>query len=149
MVSQTCSWCTPPTVSHSESRFPEPLFCTVLPRLNVQLTSSPAPTALSNGVTMIETQADWVISAIEKLERENIRSFEATIAAEDDWMAIIEDLNKDTLYPLTNSWWNKANLPGRKAQMLTHPGGIEMYESQCREKLDIWEGFDLVYEQDA
>lgn len=98
---------------------------------------------------MIETQADWVISAIEKLERENIRSFEATIAAEDDWMAIIEDLNKDTLYPLTNSWWNKANLPGRKAQMLTHPGGIEMYESQCREKLDIWEGFDLVYEQDA
>lgn len=95
---------------------------------------------------MIEAQADWVTSAIRKLEEENVRSFEPTTAAEDAWSALIEDLNKPTLYPLTNSWWNKANLPGQRAQMLTHPGGIEMYERQCREKLEGWQGFDLVHE---
>lgn len=81
------------------------------------------------------------------MESENIRSIEATLAAEDEWITLIEDLNKPTLYPLTSSWWNKANLPGRKAQMLTHPGGIEMYEKQCREKLNTWDGFDLVYDE--
>jgi hypothetical protein len=98
---------------------------------------------------MIEEQADWVASAIEKLEREKIRSFEAPTAAEGDWMAVIEDLTKDTLYPSTNSLWNKVILPGHKAPMLTHPGGIEMYEMQCKEKLDKWEGFDLIKEEDA
>ncbi|KAI1622207.1 hypothetical protein EDD37DRAFT_594245 [Exophiala viscosa] len=106
-----------------------------------------APTALSNGTTMIEAQSDWVASAIDKLENEGVLSCEPTKDAEDEWGSMIADLNKPTLYPFTNSWWNKANLPGQKAQMLTHPGGIEMYEKQCREKLAGWKGFDLVYEK--
>jgi hypothetical protein len=104
---------------------------------------------LSNGITMIEMQADWVTSAIEKLEREGVSSFEPTKTAEDEWDAVIEDLNGPTLFPFTDSWWNKANLPGKKGQMLTHPGGIEMYERQCREKLEGWQGFDLIYQKDG
>lgn len=96
---------------------------------------------------MLEAQADWVASAIHKLEQEGVRSFEATSAAEDEWSTIIENLNKPTLYPFTNSWWNKANMPGQKAQTLIHPGGIEMYERQCLEKLKDWDGFDLVHEK--
>jgi hypothetical protein len=96
---------------------------------------------------MIEAQSDWVVSAMDKLEKEGVLSFEPTKDAEDEWCTMIEDLNKPTLYPLTNSWWNKANLPGKKAQMLTHPGGIAMYEEQCREKLASWKGFDLAYDK--
>lgn len=94
---------------------------------------------------MIETQSDWVVSAIEKLEKEGVSAFEPSTEAEDEWGQVIEELNKPTLYPFTNSWWNKANLPGKKSQILTHPGGIEMYEKQCRDKLDGWKGFQLVY----
>lgn len=65
--------------------------------------------------------------------------------AEDDWDAMIDAMNKPTLFPLTNSWWNRATIPGQKVQILTHPGGIEMYEGQIREKLNGWQGFDVAY----
>jgi hypothetical protein len=96
---------------------------------------------------MIEAQSDWVVSAIEKLEKDGASSFEPTKDAEDGWSSMIEELNKPTLYPFTNSWWNKANLPGKKSQILTHPGGIEMYERQCRETLEGWKGFEIVYDK--
>ncbi len=98
---------------------------------------------------MIEAQSDWVVSTIAKLEKEGVCSIEPTREAEEEWSTLIEDLNKPTLYPFTNSWWNKPNLPGRKAQILTHPGGIERYERQCGETLEGWKGFALVYNNAA
>lgn len=90
---------------------------------------------------MIETQCDLVANAIERMERENIRSIEATTAAEDEWNSIIEEMNKNTLYPLTNSWWNGGNIPGKKPQNITHTAGIAVYEAQCKERLENWIGF--------
>lgn len=58
---------------------------------------------------------------------------------------MIDTMSNYTLLPLTNSWWNAANVPGKKVQMLTHPGGIQMYEAQCRETLKDWKGFTVVY----
>ncbi len=104
-----------------------------------------APTALSNGPTIIEAQCDFVVSAIEKLEKEGAKTLEPTRQAEDEWDDMIDAMNKPTLFPLTNSWWNAANVPGKKIQILTHPGGIEMYEQQCRQTLADWKGFDVTY----
>jgi hypothetical protein len=36
-------------------------------------------------------------------------------------------------------------VPGKKIQILTHPGGIAMYEGQCKEALQEWKGFNVVY----
>jgi hypothetical protein len=105
----------------------------------------PAPTALSNGPTIIEAQSDFVMSTITKLESENARYFEATAQAEDEWDGLIDTMANYTLLPLTNSWWNASNIPGKKPQQLTHPGGIQMYEKQCLEKLEGWQGFNVVY----
>lgn len=111
-----------------------------------ELTSSPiAPTALSNGPTIIEAQCDFITSAIEKLEKEGAKSVEPVKEAEDEWDTMIDAMNKYTLFPLTNSWWNGANVPGKRIQILTHPGGIEMYEGQCRDTLKDWKGFNVVY----
>ncbi|EXJ86201.1 hypothetical protein A1O1_06571 [Capronia coronata CBS 617.96] len=104
-----------------------------------------APTALSNGPTLIELQCDWVVSAIEKLEKEGATRIEAKSAAEDDWIAMIDTMNERTLFPLTDSWWNKATIPGQKAQVLTYPEGIETYEAQVREKLEEWQGFEVTH----
>jgi hypothetical protein len=106
---------------------------------------SAAPTALSNGPTIIEAQSDFVVSAIEKLEKEGAKTLEPVRQAEDEWDDMIDAMNKPTLFPLTNSWWNAANVPGKKIQILTHPGGIEMYEQQCRQTLTDWKGFEVVY----
>ena len=45
---------------------------------------------------------------------------------------------------LFSSWWNGANIPGKKAECMIYVGGINMYEAQCREKIDGWKGFDVV-----
>ncbi|KAK5237889.1 hypothetical protein LTR47_000982 [Exophiala xenobiotica] len=104
-----------------------------------------APTALSNGPTVIETQCDLITNAIERMEKEDIRSIEATSAAEDEWDSMIQQMNENTLYPLTNSWWNGGNIPGKKPQNLLHTAGVAVYDAQCKERLDRWIGFTVRY----
>ena len=58
---------------------------------------------------------------------------------------MIDAMSKYTLIPLTNSWWNAANVPGKRIQMLTHVGGIHLYEEQCRGTLADWKGFTVVH----
>ena len=102
---------------------------------------------MSNGPTIIEAQADFILAAIEKLEKEGAKSIEPNRDAEDGWDNMIDAMNKYTLFPLTNSWWNAANIPGKRVQILTHPGGIQMYEAQCRETLEGWKGFTVMHAQ--
>lgn len=110
-----------------------------------------APTALSNGTTMIETQCDFACAAIRKvLDSEKnggrkIKSIEALSSAEDEWAAYVNAQNEPTLYPLTESWWTGANIPGKKPQMLTYLLGISEYEKEITGKLERLEGFDVRY----
>jgi hypothetical protein len=110
-----------------------------------QLILETAPTALSNGPTVIETQCELITNAIERMEKEDIRSIEPTSAAEDEWDSMIQQMNENTLYPLTNSWWNGGNIPGKKPQNLLHTAGVAVYGAQCKETLDSWAGFTVKY----
>jgi hypothetical protein len=109
-----------------------------------ELTLSPAPTALSNGPTILECQVDFVVDAIQKLEKESVRSIEPSAEAQSAWCNMISEMAAHTLFPLTNSWWTGGNIPGKKVQMLTYVGGIPKYEQQCRETLNGWKGFEIV-----
>lgn len=112
--------------------------------LDLLLTANPpAPVTLSNGPTLLEVQSEWVTSAIQKLEAQGARSIEATKEAEDGWLHMINDMNKDTLFASTRSWWNRANEPGKAKQWVMHTGGISMYESQIAETLKGWTGFTV------
>jgi len=97
-----------------------------------------APTALSNGPTILECQVDFVVDAIEKLEKESVRTIEPLEEAQMAWVYMINDMSSKTLFPLTNSWWIGDNIPGKKVQMLTYIEGIARYEQQCRETMDGW-----------
>ncbi|KAK3714863.1 hypothetical protein LTR37_007598 [Vermiconidia calcicola] len=102
-----------------------------------------APTALSNGPTCIEAQIEIVVDMVHKMELEGVRRIEAQPTAEEEWKASIDEMVKDTLFPFTNSWWNAANVPGKKAGNMLYVAGIEHYEAACRAKLDGWKGFDV------
>lgn len=106
-----------------------------------------APTALSNGTTIIEAQCDFACAAIRTIltSPHKIKSIEALPAAEDEWAAYVDAQNANTLYPLTASWWTGANIPGKKTQMLTYLLGIPEYEREMRERLARLEGFDVRY----
>ncbi|KIV99317.1 hypothetical protein, variant [Verruconis gallopava] len=103
--------------------------------------SPQAPTAFSNGPTILECQGDFVCDLIARAEAAGARTVEADKKAQDDWKNLIEYMCSTLLVRFTNSWWNGGNIYGKKTQMLTFPAGIDMYEKMCREKLDKWEGF--------
>ncbi|KAH6988314.1 hypothetical protein BKA56DRAFT_477622 [Ilyonectria sp. MPI-CAGE-AT-0026] len=104
---------------------------------------SQAPTALSNGPTILECQVDFVVSAIEKLEAEKVKSIEPSSEAQTGWGDMINETASKTLFPLTNSWWNGGNIPGKKVQLLSYVGGIAEYEKQCLDTLADWKGFEI------
>lgn len=82
-----------------------------------------APTALSNGPTIIEAQVETIVDMIAKLEAEKAESIEAQRAAEVEWKETLDAMSKYTLIPYTDSWWNGANIPGKKAENMIYVGG--------------------------
>ena len=103
-----------------------------------------APTALSNGPTILEAQIDTITDMIAKLEKEGAKSIEPLHSAEVGWKDMLASMNEHTLFPLTSSWWNGGNIPGKKAENMTYVAGIDNYEKQCRETMDGWKGFEVV-----
>ncbi|KAL4965723.1 flavin-containing monooxygenase [Aspergillus stella-maris] len=109
---------------------------------NCFLSYSPhAPTALSNGPTILECQVDFIVDAIAKMENEGLQTIEPTTEAEDKWRAAMDQTAKHTLFANTDSWWTRANIPGKKKEIVTYIRGIGNYETECREALDDWKGF--------
>ncbi|KAF2711829.1 FAD/NAD(P)-binding domain-containing protein [Pleomassaria siparia CBS 279.74] len=106
--------------------------------------SPQAPTALSNGPTILEAQTDFICDTINMLKEQGVKSIEATTEAEEEWRSGMDAMIQHTLYPFTNSWWNGSNIPGRKAQNMTYLGGIDNYERKCREKMVGWKGFEVI-----
>lgn len=70
-----------------------------------------APTALSNGPTIIEAQVETIVDFVAKLEKEGVRSLEAEQQAEEGWRELLDGMTKYTLFPFTDSWWNGSNIP--------------------------------------
>lgn len=95
-----------------------------------------APTAFSNGPTLIEYQGDWITSLISKMEKENVRSVTATPKAESDWNDEVNTAANMTLLPLTDSWYMGSNIPGKPVQSLNYIGGLPTYRERCAKVLD-------------
>jgi len=66
--------------------------------------SSQGPTAFSNGPTCVEVQGSWIVNCLTKMQRENIRTVEATPEAEEDWRKNVQQLSQKSLFHGTNSW---------------------------------------------
>lgn len=96
---------------------------------------------MANGTTIIEAQGDWIADALVKLKKEGIEVIEADPAAAEKWAAEIQEMNEKTLFPLTNSWYMGANIPGKKREQLNYLAGLDTYEQVCREAQKNWDGF--------
>ena len=81
---------------------------------------------------------------IAALGKEGVKSIEPTTAAENGWMELITNMIQGNLMGQTDSWWNGANIPGKKRQVMTYAAGICEYEKVCRETLNGWTGFEIV-----
>ena len=53
------------------------------------------------------------------LEAQNAKSIDALPEAASAWKQGIADVENMTLLPQTSSWWNAANVPGKKVEGMT------------------------------
>lgn len=103
-----------------------------------------APTAFCNGPTCAELHGDWIVDCVKYMRDSGLTRVEATPAAEQEWTQHVRELNDVTLFPLADSWYMGANIPGKKREQLNYPGGLPLYLQKCNDSAEQgYEGFVL------
>lgn len=108
------------------------------------ITGPGSPSVLSNMVVSIEQHVDWITECVEYLAEHGAVSIEATIEAEDRWVDHVNDVANHTLFPLANSWYIGANVPGKPRVFMPYVGGVGNYAKKCEDvAAKGYEGFAL------
>jgi len=82
-------------------------------------------------IASIEQHVDWIADAIDHLGKHQLDRIEPTADAEADWVAHVNQVADSTLYPLANSWYMGANIPGKPRVFMPYVGGFDRYKKQC------------------
>jgi len=97
------------------------------------ITGPGSPSVKSNMIASIEQHVDWIADCLRHLDDKKIRQIEADEGAENSWVDHVNQVADATLYPQANSWYNGANVPGKKRRYMGYVGGIPEYRRQCDE----------------
>jgi hypothetical protein len=95
------------------------------------ITGPGSPSVLSNMVLSIEQHVEWISDCISYLRKRQLASIEATIEAENAWVAHVNQVANYTLLPLANSWYMGANIPGKPRVFMPYVGGVGVYRQKC------------------
>lgn len=108
------------------------------------ITGPGSPSVLSNMMVSIEQHVEWVSDLIEHMRDERKATIEPTLDAQEKWVAHVAESGAATLYPLANSWYMGANVPGKPRVFLPYIGGCGPYRETCDEvAAEGYEGFVL------
>jgi len=108
------------------------------------ITGPGSPSVLSNMMVSIEQHVDWVVDSLAWLRDGGLETIEPTREAEDAWVAHVNDVAYETLYPQANSWYMGANIPGKPRLFLPYIGGVGAYREKCDAvAANGYEGFAL------
>ena len=95
------------------------------------VTGPQSPSVLSNMAVSIEQHVDWIGDCLEYMREHDFETIEPTQTAEDGWNQHCDDCASITLYPLANSWYMGANVPGKPRVFLPYIGGVDNYRGAC------------------
>jgi cation diffusion facilitator CzcD-associated flavoprotein CzcO len=110
------------------------------------ITGPGSPSVLSNMIVSIEQHVDWIADCLVYLREHDRTAIEATVAAEDTWVAHVNEVGHATLYPLANSWYMGANIPGKPRIFMPYIGGVGTYRHICDDVAARgYEGFALTH----
>ncbi|WP_293682416.1 NAD(P)/FAD-dependent oxidoreductase [uncultured Phenylobacterium sp.] len=97
------------------------------------ITGPGSPSVLSNMMVSIEQHVDWISDCLAYLGERQLGLIEASPKAEADWVAHVNEVGDTTLYPLANSWYMGANVPGKPRVFMPYIGGVPVYREKCDE----------------
>jgi cyclohexanone monooxygenase len=108
------------------------------------ITGPGSPSVLSNMMVSIEQHVDWVTDCLAALRQRGATTIEAMEAAEDGWVAHVNEVADTTLMPRANSWYLGANVPGKPRVFMPYVGGVGVYREICDTvAAKDYDGFDL------
>ncbi|KAI9005699.1 putative oxidoreductase [Hyaloraphidium curvatum] len=93
----------------------------------MQVNGPGSPSVLSNMLSAIEQQDEWLDKLIAKADDEGIKALEATTEAQEKWQEKVDSYQDTTIFGGCNSWYLGANVPGKKKRILPFLGGIPLY----------------------
>jgi cyclohexanone monooxygenase len=95
------------------------------------VTGPGSPGVKTQMIASIEQHVDWIAGAIGHLGNHQLDRIEPTPQAESAWVEHVNQVADSTLYPLANSWYMGANIPGKPRVFMPYVGGFDRYKKQC------------------
>ena len=95
------------------------------------VTGPGSPSVLSNMIVSIEQHVDWIADCLAHLRAAGVGVIEADAAAQEAWVAHVNEVAHRTLYPQANSWYMGANIPGKPRVFMPYIGGVGAYRERC------------------
>ena len=114
-----------------------------LPNL-FMITGPQSPGVKSQMILACEQHVDWIADCLAHMRDNELRRIEALPEAEAAWVEHNNEVANGTLYPLANSWYVGANIPGKPRVFMPYVGGVTAYKQKCDEVVARgYEGFVL------
>ena len=108
------------------------------------ITGPGSPSVLSNMIVSIEQHVDWISDCLAWMRERRLEAVEARQDAEDNWVAHVNEVAHNTLYPQANSWYMGANIPGKPRIFMPYIGGVGVYRQICNDiAAKGYEGFAM------
>ena len=108
------------------------------------ITGPGSPGVKSNMMLSIEQHTNWIVDCLQHLRSRHHRRIEVEPEAEESWVTHVREVADSTLYPLANSWYMGANIPGKPLIFMPYVGGVQMYKKKCDEVVaNGYEGFSI------
>ena len=94
-----------------------------------------SPSAATNFIAAMEQHVEWIGDCIAFLGPDGYRTIEALPSAQREWIEHTTSLVAPTVlvHPTCNSWYNGANVPGKKRMYMACTAGIPEYRRRCDE----------------
>lgn len=108
------------------------------------VTGPGSPGVKTQMIASIEQHVDWIADAIGHLRQQGLDRIEPAEQAETAWVSHVNAVADSTLYPLANSWYVGANIPGKPRVFMPYVGGFDRYKRHCDDvAAKGYEGFTL------
>ena len=114
------------------------------------ITGPGSPSVLTNMQTSIDHHVEWIGACLVYLRENGKKSIEATVEAEDAWVAHNNEETAKTIRYKCTSWYLGANIPGKPRVFMPYIAGFDVYSKKCAEIVAAgYEGFRLVRDEEA
>jgi len=108
------------------------------------ITGPGSPSVKTNMISSIEQHVDWIADCVAHMQVNGYTRINPVPAAENDWVDHVNEVADKTLYPLADSWYVGANIPGKPRVFMPYVAGLDKYRKICEQiAQDGYRGFAL------